>query len=293
MSDSESPLDRTRDAIERPDSSDSSSRVYVERSNVDRATDLLESYRYILAAGLVAFAVAYLAGYVEVPEVPPEAISYGKYAAVGSIPGSIAAYALISLIEISPRGVEVLDLDPVSGDIRHLRIGPSLWEGVEVRTPYGEEVDTSSLKRVSINGRTGVECMDMRADPDRGLVCVSTHLGEMSSVELRTYRSSLSYAQTRLSERANEAVALRANMGGLVREGVERITYEMVRESETSGVPHGDRIEEAVEDIIGSIDLDSEPDLGDSGSDLDREDIETIEEEVSLSQEPVANGGDR
>ena len=244
------------DHINRPDP-DGSERVYVEETTRDRLTDLLVAYKWPLVLASTALLVGYLLGWYEVPEVPPEAWSLLAYVLSGSIIALPAGWYLVEYFR-DERGVEVLDLDPVGDDHRHLRVGSELWEDLTVRTPWGEETGTEDLRRATINGRTGYTVLDMRVEDEEGLVCVSSTVGTLSTVELRTYEESLRYVRERLSRRANRAVALRANLGPIAREAAERVVYDLVKSSEESGMPSGDRIEQTVDDVLGTIDLGAE-----------------------------------
>jgi len=249
--------------VDRPEP-DGSERVYVESTtrsrSQDRLTTLLVAYKWPIVLSSSALWLAVLLGWIEVPEIPPEVVSIGAYLLSGSIIAIPAGWYLVEKFR-DDRGVEVLDLDPVGDDHRHLRIGRDLWDSVEVRSPWGSETSTSALRSCSINGRTGYEVMGLRVEQDGTLVVVSTALGDMSAVELRTYESALEYAQTRLSRRANRGIALRANLSHVAREAAERVVLSMVRTSEESGMPDGDRIEETVDDVLGSLDLGDDPEV--------------------------------
>jgi len=264
MSDPSSDVDRTGDLLDRPDP-DGSERVYSGRTDRDRAVDLLDSYRWHIGLGAIALFGSNLLGWWSVPEIPPEFWSALVYFVLGSFVAGPAGLYIVRKFR-DPRGVEVLDLDPVGDDHRHLRVGPDLWETLTVRTPWGQETGTEDLRRATVNGRTGYVVLDMRVSEDDGLSCVSSTVGSLSTVEMRTYRESLRYVRRRLSRRANRAVALRSNLGPIAQEASERVVYELVRQSEESGMPEGAKIEETVEDVLSAVDLDADPSDSESGS---------------------------
>jgi len=261
-----SDVGKSGDRIERPEP-DGSERVYSDRTTRDEILRVLRQYRLPITALVAVVLVGSGLGLWSLPDVPPEIRSAAIYALVGSVITLPAGYYLVVRLR-DERGVEVLDLDPVSDDHRHLRIGPELWDSATVVSPWGEETGTEDLRVCSINGRTGYVAQDVRVDAERGLIVVSSTVGELSSVELETYSGALEYVRSRLARRANRAVALRGSIGLVAQEAAERVVVDLVRESETSGVPSGDKIQQTVEEVVGGLDLDRDGLSSDRTADL-------------------------
>jgi len=259
-----SDVGKSGDRIERPEP-DGSERVYSDRTTKDEIVRVVREYRLPITALVAVVLVGSGLGLWSLPDVPPEIRSAAIYGLLGSVVTLPAGYYIVARLR-DERGIEVLDLDPVGDDHRHLRVGPDLWETLTVRTPYGDKTGTEDLRTMTCNGRTGYVVLDMRVSEEDGLSCVSSTVGSLSTVEMRTYRESLRYVRERLSRRANRAVALRSNLGPIAQEASERVVYELVRQSEESGMPEGEMIEETVEDVLSAVDIDAEPSDSESGS---------------------------
>jgi hypothetical protein len=149
----------------------------------------------------------------------------------------------------------MLDLDPVSGDHRHVRIGRSLWDETTIRTPWGEETTVEDLNRCQINGRQGFECMDLRVTDD-GPVCVATWLGEADSAMLRTYRAAVTTARERLSRKARRNAEIEANAAEIAREAAEESVMWLIRTSDDTGVPSPTEIEDVVDRVVSEQGID-------------------------------------
>jgi hypothetical protein len=255
-------------------SSDDETVVYEQRGRLDRLGDAARSYRWPIVVLVVAAAALIVLGDVDVA-VPPWLWGVGWYLALGGLIAAAPAKWLADRITEDP-GVDLLDLDPVSGRHRHLRVGPRVWEQTTILSPWGDEVDVEDLNRVEINGRQGYEVMDYRTpDDELGLrsadderptpTCVATWMGdeEVDSARLRAYRSTVEYARDRLAEDAQRAVTLRANLGNIAREAAEKMVVEHIAAAESSSAPSGDAIQTTVEDVLDEWGFDDPLDDGD------------------------------
>jgi hypothetical protein len=150
----------------------------------------------------------------------------------------------------STAGTDVLDLDPVGGRHRHLRIGPKVWDRMMLKTPWGETVGRDMVADCHINGRSALELMDVRV-PERGPpTAVVTWMGAADDRALRCYARAVEHAQTHLARQADKALDLEANREPIVREAAEATVYRLIKTSERSGVPHGDMISDVVADVL-------------------------------------------
>jgi hypothetical protein len=256
----------------------------------DRAESLLYEYRYVVGGALLLL-LAQSSGQgvtigdtVEqwVASIPPEVWVFGRYAAIGMVGGAPLGYYVYKHF-YTVDGVEILELDPVGNRHRHLRLGNQLWDDLVVRSPWGTTVGTEELQQVSVNGRTGYELMDLQNPDDGPPTCVATWMGEASAAELRTYKYAVVEARKRLSRKANQAIAQEAARESIVREAAERVVVGMIRTSERSGVPHGDEVEDAVDDVLGDMGLDSP--LSDSDLHPDDLDLDSLDDERGASDE--------
>jgi len=193
-------------------------------------------------------------GWWSLPTLPPEVWSFGFYLVSGVVLAALPAHWLVKRWD-SPKGVELMELDPVSHDHRHLRLGRELFDDMEVYSPYGEVVGTEELQPTTVNGATGYELMDFRVPEGGPPQCVATWMGEASAAEMRSYKSAVEYARKRLSKQADKAVALEANREAIVREAAERVMTAMIRDAERSGTPHADEIHVAVDDVLEDLGL--------------------------------------
>jgi hypothetical protein len=186
----------------------------------------------------------------------------------------VATYAVLTVVVAvlvyrwyDPPGTPIVELDPKHGDYRVLKVGPALWSDVVVEGPRDDRVGgVDDLSRITINGVNGVEVLALDVpdeDDSRPPVATPNWLAGATSAEVRSYRSTLSYIQDRLSERADRGTRLRANYPLLVREGVERILADIIRTTEREGVPSGERIQDVLDDVVGKHDP------GDPGPDED------------------------
>ena len=230
-------------------------RIYSRYSRTQALVDLATAFRWHLLLVAIILSALY-AYYRPTPaDVPVEVWSLLFYVAIGALPGAVLAYLLVNwLTEV--RGVEILDLDPVTDSHRHLRVGNKLWDDMEVQTPWGETAGESDLRRCSINGRQGFEVMDMRIEDGRP-TCVATWMGEASGTEMRTFKSAYRHAHSRLARRADKATMLRANQGEIAREAAEEVVYRLITTSEESGMPNGSEIEGVVSDVLSDAGLNS------------------------------------
>ena len=231
--------------------------VYHRSPHSSQATDLLIAYRWPLfisallgfIALLLTWAFLDVGPATVIGAIPSEMWSFVWYMAIGAFPAGVAAFWLVLRFE-SIDGVEVLDLDPITGHHRHVRVGNSLWADLDVRSPWGTSVGQDDLQPCTVNGHHGYEVMDFRITSDGTPTCVATWLGESSGAAFRTYKNAYRYAHKRLSRRANRATMLRANQGEIAREAAERVVYLLVKSSEQSGMPHGEEIDAVVQDVL-------------------------------------------
>lgn len=254
-------------AREQPQESSTPTQVYRQDGRGRLLVDLATAYRWPLVLGSAALALAVLWFSPELPEVPPEATTAVIYAGVGSLGAVPAAWWFVQRFR-SPSGVEVLDLDPVGHSHRHLRVGSDVWGDLEVRSPWGSECTTADLQDITLNGRTGYEVADFRVLPDGTPRCVATWMGEADGSALRTYKYAVVHARERLSKRAQANMAKEAAREQIVTEAAERVVASMIRESERSGVPNGEQIQDAVGDVLSDMGM-SDPLRGDLPDSMD------------------------
>jgi len=265
--DSPDPYDEI--ARERPENRRKGSTVVYQRDSRGRLlVDLLTAYKWPLVLTLILVVVTVAVGFWQFSLTIPDWF-WGLfwYGALGSLAAVAPAYLLVRWLH-SISGVELWDHDPVTDEHRHLRVGSDLWADLVVRTPWGETVRKSKLKKCKINGVSGYECMDFRVREDGTPVAVSTWLGESDSSMLRTYRNALVYSRRRLNRKAERAMMMDANREAIIREAAEKVVYRMIIASEKSGMPGGDEIQPAVREVL------DEMGLGDplAEDDLDRDD---------------------
>lgn len=253
------------------------------------AKEILVSYRWPIVVLILAASAAL--AYFGVPEITVPDWTKGAvlYAGISALLSAPVAWILLRRWE-TPKGVEVLDLDPSTGSHRHLRVGLDLWEELEVRSPWGGKASIEDLSRVDINGRQGYELMDLRVRDDGTPVATATWMGEASSAALRTYRYTLVYARRRLSKQAEKAQILEANREHIIREIAEKQVYQLIQTAEESGLPDGASIDQTVDDVLK--DLGVEDRLLDEDIDEDRSDLDELEKikEWTPEQENGQNG---
>lgn len=231
--------------------------MYSRTTRRDAAVELLSAYKWHVGIVAAIAAITLALGWWSIPsldDVPPEVWSAVYYLGIGTIPGTPVAYYLWKRW-YSVEGVEVWDLDPVSNQHRHLRLGEALWDDLTVLSPWGSEVGIHELQRCEINGRQGYEVMDLRVKKDGQPVCVATWMGEANSAMLRTYRLTLVYARRRLARRANAAMMEQANREPIAREVAERVVAWHIRQGQETGVPGAGEIETVVEDVMADMGL--------------------------------------
>lgn len=270
--------DAQRSQVEVDPGEEADGTIYRARTPKDRAADILMAYRWplFLTALFSVFGIIALWGLTDIGPsdvigaVPVEAWSTLWYVAIGSLLAAPAGIWLVHRWD-DIRGVEVLEIDPVTGQHRHIRVGNNVWDKLVVRSPWGDygtaqTIGVDDLQRCEINGRSGYELMDFRIRPDGRPECTATWLGEEGSgAEFRTYKNAYRYAHKRLSKRANRAKMLRANQGEIAREAAEKVVYRLVVTSEKSGMPHGEEVENVVDGVLDDFGLGSplNDDLGD------------------------------
>jgi hypothetical protein len=279
----------------RPQNAGNAELIYTDESWKQIGRDVALAYKWPLVAVCGLLTLSLWQGWVGLDMVPVEAWSMVYYAVLGSFAAGPLGYWLVLRWE-DPIGQEIDDRDPVGHRHRHLRLGPELVEKLEVMSPWGEEVSINSLQDVTINGRSGYECMDFRVTPDGTPTCVATWMGEESSTQFRTYKNAYSYAHKRLARRADKKSMLRANQGEIVREACERAITELIRTSERSGMPHGEEIDAVVRDVMDDAGLgdplDNDRDRRDRGGverdddDADRRDHDRREDSGPAPGEP-------
>lgn len=272
--------------------------LWTRSTRRDAAVDLLTAYKWPISIVVGILGVLVVGGIVAIPsleDVPPEAWSALFYAGVGILPGTAVAIYLYRRWH-TVDGQEVWDIDPVTDDHRHLRIGTELWEDLEVRSPWGEIVGRQELHRCEINGRSGFEMMDFRVQEDGTPVCVATMMGEASTAMLRTYRRAVIYSRRRLSRKANAAMMEKANREPIAREIAERVVMHQIRTAQKSGTPGAEEIQHVVDDTLAEMDL-QDPMRNDDLDGLeewqpgDAEDDADLEELQRKKRELVNGGG--
>ena len=259
--------------------------LYHHYSSKHYITEILTSYKWPIVVLLVVVLVLLAwRGVPSIPSLPPEAWSALIYAGIGCGIATPLGWILLKRWQ-NVEGVEVLDTDPITGEHRHLRIGPELFSQIRVLSPWGGEASVEDLARCSINGRPGYEMMDLRIDESGRPVCVSTFVGEANASALRTYRYALIYARRRLSKQAAKAQVLEANREHIIREIAERQTAQMIMRSEESGLPDGSSIQQTVDDVLEDLGMDDRllDDVDDLDDDLDQ--LEEFKEISSMSGE--------
>lgn len=229
--------------------------LYTQDSPGRLLVDLLLGYKWPIVIVLVVAIAVFAMGWIGIPAIPEQVWGFAFYMALGAFPGIPIAYVLVRWLD-KPQGQELLDIDAVSDDHRHLRVGKEVWDDLLVLSPWGEPVGTDSLKTCTINGESGYECMDFRVREDGTPVCVATWLGEDSSTSMRAYKSALYYARRRLQRQAQRASMMRANIEPLAREAAERYVYRQVKVSEKSGAPGGEEIGNVVEEVMDEFGVD-------------------------------------
>lgn len=255
--------------------------VHRRRSEVETVRGWVEEHQ-VLTLGLLALSLAGLLGAWHLgaisaflDSIPPAVWSWLWYVGWGAAFATPPAYLVLRWMH-SPSGHEILDLDPVTSEHRHVRIGRDLWDEFEITSPWSEEVSKADLQQCSVNGRSGYEVMDLRIPENGPPTAVVPWLGDASAAQLRAYRYAFVSAHRRLSKQANKAMAQEASRSEIIRESAQRVVTEMIRDAERSGMPHGDEIEQAVDDVLG--------DLGVSDS-LRDDDLDDIDEWEPRSRE--------
>lgn len=253
--------DLLREPVEEADGGmlgDDTEVVYRRRRTAESVQEWVERNQ-LLVLGLALIGSALLIGgwWVGlIPDmidaVPSWVWSAGWYILWGGFFASIPAYLVLKHVD-SPQGHEILDLNPVTNDHRHVRIGRELWDDFEIESPWSDDVSKADLQECTVNGRSGFEVMDLRV-PDHGPpTAVVPWLGEASASQIRTYRYAFVAAHRRLSKQANKAMAQEAARSEIIREAAERVVTEMIRDAERSGVPNGEEIEGAVDDVLDDL----------------------------------------
>lgn len=230
--------------------------VYTDRTRRDAAVELLTAYKWpvaLTAAALAAF-LLYVGPSTAWAWVPPwvwaSAAWFTAGLAIMAIPANWVYKRWFKRVE----GVEILDLDPVAGSHRHLRVGWDKWDDVELLSPWGGTVTLNDLSRATINGRQGFEVMDFRVRSDNTPVCMPIWPGEAPGRQIKSYRLAFWRAKTKLSRKADQYDALRASHGEIAREVASNVVLAMIRTAEESGMPNGDKIQEAVDDVMDDLD---------------------------------------
>jgi len=261
-------------------------RVYTSYTRREAVVDVLTAYSLPLSisAFLLVCIVIGLAATGNLPTVriPPWVWAAAFWTLVGALASAFPAYLLYRYF-YSPSGVEVLDLDPVTQDHRHLRVGHERWDKMQVYSPWGSEVGTESLQEATVNGLTGYEVMDLRVHEDDTPTCVATWMGEADAATLRTYKSAVTVARRRLAKQAEKATVMEANQQTIVREAAEKVVVELIRTSERSGMPNGDEIKGVVEGVMRDFGLEDP---------LTDDDLDANADGVSLSTD-APDDGDR
>lgn len=270
-------------------------RVHSRYSTTEAVVDLLTAYKWPLLLGgvVVTLVVGSLAATGNLPTVriPPWMWHHLGWATFAAAVASVPAYLLLKRFR-TVEGVEVWDVDPVTGSHRHLRLGGKLYDDLVVKSPWGSVISKEELTDCTVNGRKGVEMMDFRVLEDGTPVCVAPWVGEASGAQMRTYRRAFNYARQRLARRAEKASLYRANIGELARESAERMVAKHVVRSESTGIPHGDQIDSVIEEVMRDAGLNDplDLDLGDRPDDLGRD--LAHEPEDRESADPRTNGHD-
>ena len=229
-------------------------RIYTHQSYPDMAVELLTAYKWHLSGIFILLFGTWLLGWWSVPSItlPPEAISMLVYFCMATAVAYPFAGRTVKWWD-SPQGQEILEFNPIGNSHRHLRIGSELWDDLIVRSPWGEQVTTNELQHCSVNGASGYELMDLRVPENGPPQCVATWMGEASGSMLRTYQMSVRHARRRLAKDAYRNLGREANRENIVREAAERVIVDMIRTSEDSGIPSGDEIRNAVDDVMDSM----------------------------------------
>lgn len=261
--------------------------LYSRYTTGQAVVELLTAYKWPLTLSLVitGLVVGGLAWTDNLPTVtvPVEVWVILYYATVGALATVPAGWYLVRRFD-SVSGVECLDLDPVSNDHRHLRVGTDVWDDLVVKSPWGSEVGTESLQEITVNGRSGYEIMDLRVPEDGPPTAVATWMGEADSATLRTYKAAVTVARRRLSRQAERATVMEANRHTIVREAAERVVTQMIRTSERSGLPHGDEIESTVSEVMSEYGLDDP--LADDDLDHTAEGVERVSADAPDDRDP-------
>ncbi len=262
-------------------------RIHTSYSNREMLVDLLTAYALPLSIGgfLLACILVGLAATGNLPSitVPPWVWAALFWVLVGALASAFPAFLLYRYFH-DPDGVEILDLDPVTQDHRHLRVGHEKWDEMRVFSPWGSEVGTESLQEATVNGLTGFEVMDLRVHKDGTPTCVATWMGEADAATLRTYKSAVTVARRRLAKQAEKATVMEANQQTIVREAAEKVVVELIRTSERSGMPNGDEIEGVVEGVMRDYGLEDP---------LTDDDLDHDADGVSLSTDDPDDGDPR
>lgn len=246
-----------------------SSKLYTNYSSKRAAVELLTAYKWPLVISLIILAgLVALYGAPSIPSPPAEFWMIAGYFVGGAGLALLPSYLIVQRLR-EPSGIELAELDPVTGEHRHLRIGRGLWEDAVILWPDGGKASKSDLAQCRINGRSGYEVMDLRISEDGRPVMAATEIGGMSTSQLRTYENVLKYIRKRLISRARKADLFLSNREHIIEEAVEQQMHQMIMTSERSGLPDGESVDKVVETLLN--DLEEEHDLG-------SEDIEAVEQ---------------
>jgi hypothetical protein len=176
--------DQTRDR-RKPNRGRGTRTIHSRGSVLRPLADVIIAYKLPLTGLILAIIVGLVAGPVAMllGAVPSLAWSTVYYASLGAMVTALPSYFVWRRVS-SVTGVEILDMDPVTGDHRHLRVGHEAFSKMKLLTPWGKEADTTDLQRCTINGRAGYELMDLRVPEGRDYpVAFVTWLGDPARKE--------------------------------------------------------------------------------------------------------------
>lgn len=212
----------------------------------EAAVELLTAYRHWIGLGVVvALATGLYLGFPDVPSIPrgPRLFAVGAILAVGL--GYAPAVKIVDYLH-SRDSTYLVDIDARDNGLAIYELSPGKWEHLAV--------EKGELYRLKTSGEA-YACRQYWPDYD---TCLGTWRGSASDLELLRERERIDEIRETLEEQAQEGIAIRTRMGGIVRTAVRTIVNDLVGQYEQAAVHRGEHIESAVRDALDDYNAQTE-----------------------------------
>lgn len=251
----------------------------MSRSRWGYVTDLLVAYKWPLVAValLVTLWVTQTNAAIQAPEIPRPALVGITAVIMSALAGYIPSVKLVRWL-YSPNNRYLVDLDTDDDGFALWELSPSAWDNLAV-----EEGELHKLPNTKSPAYT---CQGF--DPETN-AAEGTWRGSASDLEMLREKERIAEIRGQLETMAQRGISLRMRSGSIVRQALSQIVTDLVAQYEGITIPHGERVEQAVEDALDDYDLLGEAD--DVADDQDGQPSVTVNV-GGEGEAAVAGGGD-